>query len=378
MDWAKYTNYLWGNPNRVCPTERREGALMKIYLLNPPYFPHFFRSARWQDTGRGGTLYYPIWLAYAAALLEKYHPIRLVDAPAWNWDRKSVIEDVQQYDPELIVIDSSFTSLKNDLEVAGEIKTVCRKPIVLVGPPTARFYQSILETSEVDVVARFEYEYTLVDIARAVEDGKGFAGVEGIAYKQDGQIIQTSQREWSGTEGLDAIPFVSQVYKRHLNINDYFLSSSLYPEVQIFTGRGCPHLCTFCAWPETLMGRKYRVRSMSNVLDELEYIENNIPRMREVFFEDDTFTISKQRVREFCRGYDDRKLKIAWACNARATLDYETLDIMKRSGCRLVIVGYESGDDEILKKIKKGVNTDNIRRFAKDARRAGPLTMEIL
>jgi len=346
---------------------------MKVYMLNPPYFPHFFRSARWQDTGRGGTLYYPIWLSYAAGLLETEFQVRLVDAPAWNWDRKKVIEDVKSYKPDLIVLDSSPTSLKNDLEVADEIKAQFEAKVVLVGPPAAQFSEQILKDSSIDVVARYEYEYTLLELARTLETKGNLKEVKGISYKLNGRIIHNPDREWADSEELDKIPFVSKVYKKHLNIKDYFLSSSLYPEVQIFTGRGCPFLCTFCSWPETLMGRKYRVRSIGNVLDELEWIENNLVEVKEIFFEDDTFTLSKQRVNEFCDGYRQRGLKITWACNARATLDYETMKKMRESGCRLLIVGYESGDDKILKNIKKGVTTSHIRQFAKDARKAGLL-----
>lgn len=108
---------------------------MKVYLLNPPYFPHFGRSARWQDTGRAGTLYYPIWLSYATALLEQEHETRLVDAPAWNWAKEDVIEDIGRFEPDLLVIDSSFPSLNNDISVAKAIKDAYPAvTTVLVGP----------------------------------------------------------------------------------------------------------------------------------------------------------------------------------------------------------------------------------------------------
>jgi radical SAM superfamily enzyme YgiQ (UPF0313 family) len=122
------------------------------------------------------------------------------------------------------------------------------------------------------------------------------------------------------------------------------------------------------------MGRKYRVRSISNVLDELEWIQENLPEVKEMFFEDDTFTINKRRVLEFCRKYKERGLDITWSCNTRAdTLDLETMKRMKKANCRLLIVGYESGSDEILKNIKKGFTTKQIKDFARNARKAGLL-----
>ena len=346
---------------------------MKVYMLNPPYIPHFGRGMRWQDTGRAGTLYYPIWLSYATAVVEQEYETRLVDAPAWNWSRGDVIEDVKRFKPDLIVMDSSFPSLKNDIEVAEELKKNCEAKIVLVGPPASQFPDEILSSNGIDIVARWEYDFTVRDIAKALEENRDFKDIKGISYKENGKIIHNPNREFTTSEDLDRIPFVSKVYKKHLNIRDYYLSSSLYPEVQIFTGRGCPYLCTFCSWTQTLMGRKYRVRSISNVLDELEWIQENLPEVKEVFFEDDTFTIKKKRVLEFCREYRERGLDITWACNARADLDYETMKEMKKANCRLLIVGYESGSDEILRNIKKGITVEQIRRFAKDARKAGLL-----
>jgi len=347
---------------------------MRVYLLNPPYFPNFGRGARWQDTGRAGTLYYPIWLSYATALLEQEHETRLVDAPAWDWETKDVVEDIGRFMPDLLVIDSSFPSLNNDISVANAIKDVYPAVIsVLVGPPASQFAASILGHAAIDIVARWEYDFTLKALTSTLEERGEFSSVDGISYRVNGEIVHNPDRTFSTSADLDMIPFVSRVYKKHLHIKDYFLGQSLYPEVQIFTGRGCPNQCTFCAWPQTLMGRRYRVRSISSVLDELIWIEANL-NVKEVFFEDDTFTISKERVVEFCKGYQERGLSVAWSCNARAnTLDLETMQAMKKANCRLLIAGYESGVDSILQAIKKGITTDQIRQFAKDARRAGLL-----
>ena len=346
---------------------------MKVYLLNPPFLPHFGRGARWQDTGRAGTLYYPIWLSYATGVIEQEYETRLVDAPAWDWSEEDVINDIKRFEPNLIILDTSFPSLDNDVKIAEAIKQTYWTRIVLVGPPASQYPEQILQSNGIDAVARLEYDFTLREIAQAVDRDKDFSHIKGISYRDNGEIFHNPDRELTNSRNLDKIPFVSKVYKRHLNIKQYFLSQSLYPEVQVFTGRGCPFKCTFCSWPQTLMGRKYRVRSISNVLDELEWIQDNLPEVKEVFFEDDTFTIRKKRVLEFCKEYRKRGLDITWACNARADLDYETMGKMKQSGCRLLIVGYESGDDEILKNIKKGITVDQVRQFAKDARKAGLL-----
>ncbi|RLI90333.1 MAG: B12-binding domain-containing radical SAM protein [Candidatus Altiarchaeales archaeon] len=349
---------------------------MRIYLLNPPYFPHFGREMRWQDTGRGGTLYYPIWLSYATGVLEnKGHDVRLVDAPAWDWGIEKVMEDLRKFSPDMVVVGTSFTSVNNDLDVSKKIKNELDAdvPVIMVGPPTSQFPEKMLNGS-VDIVARYEYDFTLAELAERMERNGRIGDISGISFKQNGKVIHNPNRPWSTSGELDGLPFVSEVYKRHLNIRDYFLNYSLYPMVQVFTGRGCPHRCTFCSWPQSFMGRKYRVRRVENILNELEWIEANLPEVKEVFFEDDTLTIDKRRVLEFCKGYRETGLEITWSCNARAdTLDLETMREMKRANCRFLIVGFESGDDEILKKIKKGFTTGQTEEFARNVKKAGLL-----
>lgn len=344
---------------------------MKIYLLNPPFVENFVRCGRWQGAAaRSGGLDYPKWLAYATGLLEKEYLVKLVDAPASKLHTVDIINDVKQFQPDLVVVETNFSSLGNDIGVTQKIKEACGATTVMVGSPVARFPEKILGDEGVDILALYEYDFTLLDVAKTVEQGLPLKNVHGISYKENGQIVHNPIREYTTSEDLDRIPFVSSVYKRHLNIKDYYLSQTLYPEVQIFTGRGCPFHCTFCSWPENLMGRKYRSRTADNIVDEFEYICQDLPEVKEIFIEDDTFTVNKSLVLDVCRKIKERKLDITWSCNARATLDYSTLQEMKSAGCRLLIVGYESGNDEILKTIRKGVDTRQMRVFTKDAKKA--------
>jgi len=269
--------------------------------------------------------------------------------------------------PDLVVVDSNFSSLRNDINVAKMLKEGTGAVSVLVGPPTSQFPDKILNDG-IDIVARFEYDFTLKDLAEVIENGK-IENVMGISYKENGKIIH-NKNKFTSSEDLDEIPFVSEVYKEHLNIRDYFLNHALHPMVQIFTGRGCPNQCTFCSWPETLMGRKYRVRSVDNVVDEFEYVANELPGVKEIFIEDDTFTLNKRRIRQFCEELKRRKMVISWGCQSRADLDYDTMKVMKEAGCRLLDVGYESGNDAILRNIKKGITVNQLREFTKNAKKA--------
>jgi len=343
---------------------------MKIYLLNAPFMRNFVRCGRWQGVAaRGGTMYYPIWLSYATGVLEAAgYKVRLVDAIARKWNIDDVKEDAKRFDPDLVVVDSNFSCLSNDIDMANQLKATTDAISVLVGPPVSQFAERILADG-IDIAARFEFDFTIREITEAIDKGESLKIIKGITYNENGSIINTEDREPIASNELDEIPFVSSVYNNHLNINDYFLNHSLYPMVQIFTGRGCPNRCTFCSWPETLMGRKYRVRSVQNVVDEFEYINNNLP-VREIFIEDDAFTLNDNRIVQFCNELNKRQIKISWSCQSRANLSYNTMKIMKAAGCRLLDVGYESGNDQILANIKKGTTVEQLIKFTLDAKKA--------
>lgn len=170
---------------------------MKVYMLNPPFLPHFGRGARWQDTGRGGTLYYPIWLSYATGVVAQEYETRLVDAPAWNWNKDDVIVDIRKFKPDLVVIDTSFPSLNNDIKVAEAIKQSHNAKVVLVGPTASQFSEEILQSNGIDIVARFEYDFTIREIAQAIDRNEAFAYIRGISYKDNGKIVHNPNREFA-------------------------------------------------------------------------------------------------------------------------------------------------------------------------------------
>jgi anaerobic magnesium-protoporphyrin IX monomethyl ester cyclase len=351
---------------------------MRAYFLHPPFvsngktLPKFHRTTRWQGVvSLGGTYWYPIWLSYATGVIEDAgYRARLVDASAKEWGVPAVKSDIDAFDPDILVIESNFASVKNDIDIIRQLKQDRDFLSVLVGPPASQFHEAMLQDDHVDVVGRYEYDLTIRDIAAATEEGTDLGDVPGISYRRDGRTVQTPDRPFMTSEQLDAIPLVTSVYKNHLDVRDYTLSHALYPMVQLFTARGCPNRCTFCSWPRTFMGTKFRARSVTNVVDEFEYVSKELPAVKEIFVEDDTFTIDKKRVREVCGEIKKRKLDVRWSCNARATLDYETMRIMKSAGCRLIDVGYESGSDKILKNIKKGVTTADTKAFTASAKRA--------
>jgi radical SAM superfamily enzyme YgiQ (UPF0313 family) len=356
-------------------------------MLNPPYHPKYSRSQRSPAVIKSGVMYYPIWLAYATGVLEQAgFTVKLVDAPADNRDLNYVVDLAQAFQPRLIVMDTSTPSVYNDIEIAEVLKVQLPGVfIVLVGPHIPAFWESEQGSDSapcpcpaIDAVAMGEYDYTLCDLARLLQAGslsrsrQELGEVLGLSYRDNtGVFIHNSPRPL--IKALDALPFVSAVYKRHLRIENYFYSITRYPEVAIVTGRGCPHQCVYCIWPQTLTGRGYRKRSVANVADEFEFIARELPQVKEIFVEDDTLTVDSKRSIELAHELVKRGNRLPFTANSRADVSYETLHALKQAGLRLVCVGFESGDQAVLDAIKKRVTVDQFYQFRQAARQAGVL-----
>jgi len=265
-----------------------------------------------------------------------------------------------------VIINTSTPSLKNDCKVAEAIKA--QKPstkIGFVGAHTMVLPAETLKASAaIDWVGRKEFDFTCKEVA----EGRPLESIAGLSFRdREGRIVHNPEREM--IENMDSLPWVADVYKRDLQIEKYFIGYLLHPYVSLYTGRGCPAQCTFCLWPQTIGGHKYRVRSAENVADEMAYMRTLFPQVREFFFDDDTFTANLPRAREIAKKLGP--LGLTWSCNSRANLDYDTIRSFKDNGLRLFLVGYESGNDETLTRIKKGVTTDEMRRFTRDCHKAG-------
>jgi hopanoid biosynthesis associated radical SAM protein HpnJ len=337
--------------------------MMKTLFLQAPSFDGFDGGAgsRYQAKREIRSFWYPTWLAQPAALVPGS---RLLDAPADGMTVEEALKIAQDY--QLVILHTSTPSFPADARFAELLKE--RAPGAMVGMVGAKVavdpQGSLLASSAIDFVAREEFDYTCRDIAQ----GQPLAEVDGISYRaQDGSVHHNPPRAM--IENMDELPFVAPVYKRDLDIHNYFVGYLNYPYVSLYTGRGCRSRCTFCLWPQTVGGHRYRTRSPENVLEEVSWIKHNMPEVKEIMFDDDTFTDFKPRAEEIARGLG--KLGVTWSCNAKANVPYPTLKIMKENGLRLLLVGYESGDDQILLNIKKGLRTDIARKFAADCRALG-------
>jgi radical SAM superfamily enzyme YgiQ (UPF0313 family) len=235
-----------------------------------------------------------------------------------------------------------------------------------------------LRAEGIHAVARREYDYTVRHLAGLLSrKGSGplseaqLRKVAGLSFRTGDRVIHNQDRPF--IENLDELPWVSKIYEKYLRIEDYFNPNALYPMVTLITSRGCPFRCTFCVYPQTLTGRRYRFRGIEDVIDEMAYVWEAFPSAKSIFFEDDTLTANKSRCLEFADAILEKGLRIPWTANSRTDLDLDTMKKMKAAGCRELCVGFESGDQEVLNRMKKGVGLRRMFQFMKDAKRAGIL-----
>ncbi len=277
--------------------------------------------------------------------------------------RKQTIEIAKDY--EFLVLFTSTPGFPGDIGLAKAIKAANPTiKIAFVGPHVSVLPEkSLRDCPAIDFVARKEFDYAVVDYAK----GKPLEEIAGISFLKDGKVVHNPDAPQ--IQDLDALPHVTDVYKRDLDVTRYNVPFLLNPYVSLYTTRGCPAQCTFCLWPQTLSGHPWRKRSTDDVAAEMAKVKAYWPEVKEFFFDDDTFNIQKARTIELCAKL--KPLGLTWSCTSRVTTDFETLKAMKEAGCRLLIVGYESGDQQILKNIKKGATVERARQFTKDCHKLG-------
>ena len=344
---------------------------MKILMLNPPFFSKYSRFSRSPAVTKSGTIYYPIWHAYATGVLEDAgHEVKLIDACADGLKREDCYEIVKSFSPAMVVVFTSTPSIENDVQVAGEIKGILSDIfVVLTGPHVSALPEDSLNLDQrVDAVARREYDMTLLELAETLPDRTKLSKVRGLVFRSHDKLVATPDREF--IEDLDSLPFVSEVYKKHLKINNYFYAHCRWPVISIFTSRGCYARCNYCVYPQQMFGRRQRQRTPENIVAEFEYIVKELPEVKEVLIDDDTFSFHQEHTQKFCQLMIDHKSKLPWTVECRANLSYETMVMMKEAGCRLIVVGFESADEEILRNINKGITLGAMCRFVADAKRA--------
>ncbi|MEM3449303.1 MAG: radical SAM protein [Nitrososphaerota archaeon] len=317
---------------------------------------------RYTIRARAASLFPPIWLSWASASVPNS---RVVDAVASRLSENDILKITKSYD--LVVIQADSSIINYCIYLAERIKSESGALICFVGPHVTVLADETLRASKcIDFIARREYDYTIRDLAEGKEPSK----ILGISRRENDRIIHNPDRPL--IENLDELPFVNPIYKRDLPIKAYGIHELFHPFTTIFSSRGCPYGCRYyCRWPAVFEGSRYRMRSPSNVYEEMLWIKENMKEVKEILFDEDTFGVFPKRVKEICKLLEP--LDLTWSCNARATLSLDVLEAMRRAGCRLLIVGFESGSPDILRTIRKGVTVDMMKQFAENCHKVGLL-----
>jgi hopanoid biosynthesis associated radical SAM protein HpnJ len=336
---------------------------MKTLFLQAPSFDGFDGGAgsRYQAKREIKSFWYPTWLAQPAALVENS---KLIDAPPHDTTLAEVVAQAKDFD--LVVAHTSVPSFKSDVKVIEAMKAA--NPNLKAGFIGAKVAVnaegSLREGAAIDFVARNEFDFTIKDVA----DGQDWAGIKGISWRNKHGVI-THNDDRPIIENMDSLPFVTPVYKRDLVMEKYFIGYLKHPYISIYTGRGCKSRCTFCLWPQTVGGHNYRTRSVGHVIEEIKWAMKAFPQTKEFFFDDDTFTDDLPRAEAIAKELG--KLGIQWSCNAKANVPYESLKKLNEGGLRLLLVGYESGNQKILHNIKKGMRIEVAEKFTRDCHTLG-------
>ena len=337
---------------------------MRTLFLNPPSFEGFDggASSRWPASREIESYWYPVWLCYPAGMLSDS---KVVDAPPHGISIEQTVAMASDF--ELLVLYTSTPGFHVDVKIATMMRDMNPKlKVAFVGPPvTVEPEKTLRENPAIDFVVRREFDYQIADFSK----GKPLSELPGVSYRVNREIQHNPEGGY--IEKLDDLPWVTTVYKRDLDFRRYNVPFLLNPFISFYTSRGCPALCTFCLWPQTHSGHRWRLRSADDIVNECRWTLENFPGLREIFFDDDTFNYQKARTIQLCNRL--KELKFTWSCTSRVTTDYDTLKAMKEAGCRLLIVGYESGDPQILKNIKKGATVDMAERFTANCKKLGLL-----
>ena len=345
-----------------------------VLIINEPFVDDFCRTQRWAARTRARVLRAPDWLAYATSVLEKDGvETELYDFPAKHWNKDKLVSLVSSKKPCVVVLDSTTPSIYSDIHCARLVKEASPDTLTLmVGPHASALPRQTLREAEtyLDAVAVGEYEYTVREFIRNHKNRNSWNQINGLVFRDDGGNIRINPGR-PLIEDLDELPFPAW---HHLNLWDYFDGGKLYPYVTLIGGRGCPFKCIFCLWPQVMHGNRFRFRSPENIVAEMEWVLDKWPGVRkgEFFFEDDTFTVNKDRSHKICDLIINRRLKCTWSVNVRADItDNDLLKHMRAAGCRLLLAGFESGSQKMLDTMQKNIKVEKMVAFIRLARKAG-------
>lgn len=348
---------------------------MRIAFVNPPLRQfRFSRSQRSPGVIKSGTMYYPYWLAHATALAQsRGHECLLLDCAADSLSPDETIARLREFDPALVVVETSTPSINHDLAMIDLFGAALpsAKMCATGTHVTAQWQEAFAQCARLDYVAVGEYDFTISELAEAIAAGEDPRSVDGLAWREGDGAKRGKERAL--VQDMDSLPWIAPVYKQFLNPRNYLFTIANQPMVMLIGGRGCRARCFYCVYPQVMHGHDYRTRSPANVVAEMKWIQENMPEVQEVVFEDDTFTSDRERAKEIARLVKSEGIRLPFFANIRVNVDYETLKALKQAGLRQCATGFESGDKTLLLNMRKGQTLEQQAEFMENCRRLGIL-----
>ena len=342
---------------------------MKILLINPSLIRanigHYQEAAEKQ---RG--IYPSLGLGYIAAVLEKEnHEVKIIDCDAEKIGLSTIIDKFKEYQPNLVGIYVMTWTYREAAEITKNLKLINPKTIVVAGGPGITCLPDIaLKYADFDFGIIGEGELTIVELINAIlRNEKDFSKIQGLTFKKGGKVLINEIRPL--IDDLNSIPFPARHLMPIKNYYDVFTKRKYF--TTIIATRGCPFNCTFCD-RKNRMGRNWRMRSPKNIIDEIKEI-NSKYGIKEFMFFDDNLIADKDWTYKFCDEISKENLKIFWECRARADMLLDEIFVkkIKQAGCYRIRIGFEAGDNEILKIVKKSITVEQSLQCAKICKKAG-------
>lgn len=317
-----------------------------------------------ENVNRIQGVYPPLGIAYVAATLEEEHDVQILDTQALNLTLNEIKKSIRRFNPDIVGITCMTPTIHASLEISKLVKEISEDIItVLGGPHMSIFPKETLTYDHVDFGVVGEGEVVFPQLISALEGKKKIKNVDGLVFKNDGRIKFNPPRRY--VKDLDSLPFPA----RHLlPYKKYFSILADRPFTTLITSRGCPFNCAYCF--KDIFSRIMRFRSPKNVVDEIELCLKM--GIKEIWFYDDVFTLDKKRVIKICSEIVKRGLKFRWTAVTRVDLvDYEVLKKMKKAGCYRIRYGVESGSQEVLNSMKKGISLERVKKTFELTKKVG-------
>lgn len=343
---------------------------MRVIFINPPLDSVLSRE---QINPVTAFLFYnspPLGILYLAAVLERRgDKVAAIDAAAERLSVPETVARVKNFRPDLIGITSTTVGFEGAKLLAKGLKaSMPEVPIVLGGPHCSLLPQEALATEAFDFGVVGEGDETIEELAQVIEHQRPIDKVQGLVWRKEGQLVFNAPRP--NVAELDKLPFPA----RHLLSPDLYTPVPIdqhgLPKYSIISSRGCPHSCAFCQKANS----GYRSFSTKYIVDELEHLVEDFGA-KDIAFVDSLFAHSRRRVEAICDEILARpKLRgrLSWTCSSRVEcVDKPLLLKMKKAGCWRTRFGIESGNDDVLKFIRKGITKEQIRNAITWAHEAG-------